>query len=254
MNVQKNTMFKTKVHVDLRDVDFLKNVKLSSVFSYLQDAASLAADHLGYGISTLVENFDVVWVLAKIRVEIDRLPEWDEELTIVTWPLEPKRVEFERDFYIIDKKGDIIIKAVSVWVLMDIKKRRLKRADTVGIQYANIENKRALEVKPGKLKDFGQLQSVYEKVIGYSDIDINGHLNNSKYVDYIMDCFPVNDHKKFQMNAIEVHFVNEALPGDTVQLFKDTSRIQEGIVYIEGLNKNQNKTFFKALIEFIERK
>ncbi|MCU9600674.1 acyl-[acyl-carrier-protein] thioesterase [Pallidibacillus thermolactis] len=248
MSTVKESIFRTKSHVDLRDVDFTRHLKLSSLFSYFQDVASLAADHLGYGIERLAKEFGVAWILLRIRVDIERMPKWDEEMTIETWPIEPNRVEFQRDFLVRDKNGNIIIRAVSVWVIMDLKERRLKRAETIGLQYPEKIKERAIDVRLGKLKGFGQLKEVYKKVIGYSDIDFNGHLNNSKYVDFIMDCFSIDEHKQNQIQSIEMHFINEALPGDTITIYKEHSNSNTGLFFIEGMNEMDNKTVFKVLV------
>jgi len=98
------------------------------------------------------------------------------------------------------------------------------------------------------MKDFGQLEVAYKKVIGYSDIDFNGHLNNSKYVDYIMDCFPVAEHKKHSLRSVDLNFMHEALPGDTLILLKDVSKAGEGIIYIEGVNEKDNHAVFRSRI------
>jgi acyl-ACP thioesterase len=247
------SLFTQTYHIDLRDVDFSKKLKLSALFSYFQDVASLASGNLGFGIDTLEEKFGVAWVLVRIKVDVIRYPEWNEEVVIETWPLEPTKVEFDRDFLVKDKDGKVIIKAVSKWVIMDIKERKLKRTEFINIQYPEKINDRAIEGKLGKLKDFGQLQSAYKKVIGYSDIDFNGHLNNSKYVDYIMDCFDMEDHKKYDVQTIDVNFINEALPGETILLQKDVSAAGENLVYIEGLNESEQKVLFKSLVRIGEK-
>lgn len=251
--MEQKIRFQSKIHVDLRDVDFTKKVKLSTLFSYFQDVASLASVELGYGIEQLERQFGVSWVLIRIRVEITRMPEWDEKITIETWPLEPKRVEFERDYLVRDANGEVIIRAVSVWVLMDIHQRRLKRNDVIGIHYPSVIKERAFEKKLGKLNSYGHLEKVYQKVIGYSDVDFNGHLNNSRYVDYAMDCFPIENHQQFEVKAIEVNFINEALPGDTITLFRDVSKSHENNIYIEGQKGETGKTVFKASVEISKR-
>ncbi|WP_462409586.1 acyl-[acyl-carrier-protein] thioesterase [Neobacillus sp. Marseille-QA0830] len=240
------SIFKKNYHIDLRDVDLKKQLRLSTLFSYFQETASLASEALGYGIEFLDKEFGVAWVLMRIRVEIIRNPNWDEEITIETWPLEPGKVEFDRDYLVKDKNGDIIIKAVSKWVIMDIASRKLRRSDKIGIRYPDNITERAIEGSLGKLKDFGSLETAYHKVIGYSDIDFNGHLNNSKYVDYIMDCFPVDDHKNYSMLMIDIQFQHEALPGDTITLQKDTSAADKNVIYIEGFNQADNKVVFKS--------
>ncbi len=240
------TIHRKNYHIDLRDVDFTKKLKLSTLFSYFQDIASMAAENLGAGIETLEKKFGVAWVLTRIRVDIARNPDWNEEITIETWALEPSKVEFDRDFLVKDKNGKTIIKAVSKWVIMDIKERKLRRTELIGLQYPENKIGRAIDCKLGKLKDFGKPEKVYNKVISYSDIDFNGHLNNSKYVDYMMDCFPVEDHKTYVVQSIDLHFNHEALPGDTITLIQDISLADEKIIYIEGINKAENKNVFKS--------
>lgn len=247
------SIYKQNYHVDLRDVDFTKKLKLSTLFSYFQEVASLASENLGFGINTLEKKFGVAWILTRIRVDILRSPDWDEEITIETWPLEPSKVEFDRDYLVKDKNGQVIVKAVSKWVIMDIKERKLKRTEVIGIHYPEKITERAIAGRLGKLKDFGKLTKAYDKVIGYSDIDFNGHLNNSKYVDYILDCFPVDDHVNHTIKSIDLNFTHEALPGDTITLSKDTSAINENRIYIEGKNQTDHTVVFKSQVTIVAK-
>lgn len=242
------TLFKENYHVDLRDVDFQKQLKLSTLFSFFQDVSSLASDNLGFGIQTLQEEFGVAWILMRIRVDMIRIPVWDEKITIETWPLEPKKLEFARDFIVRDQEGNVIVRAVSTWVIMDLDERKLKRTELIGFSSPEIKTERAIDCKLGKLNHAGQLEFSYEKVIGYSDIDFNGHLNNSKFVDFIMDCFDMDEHEKYGVETIEVNFMNEAIAGDTIVLYKDTS-LDTNQVYIEAVNGKDKRIVFKAKAE-----
>lgn len=242
------TLFKENYHVDLRDVDFQKQLKLSTLFSFFQDVASLASDNLGFGIQTLEQQFGVAWILMRIRVDVTRMPVWDEEITIETWPLEPGKLEFARDFIVRDQQGNPLVRAVSTWVIMDLEERKLKRTEFIGFTSPEIMTERAINSKLGKLKHSGQLDISYKKVIGYSDIDFNGHLNNSKYVDYMMDCFDMDEHKQFEVKTMEVNFTNEAIAGDTIVLYKDTSP-ETNQIYIEGVHEKDRRVVFKAKAE-----
>lgn len=244
--------YRKNFHVDLRDVDFKKELKLSALFTYFQEIASEASEQLGVGIEQLEREFHVAWVLVRMRVEILRNPKWNETITIESWPLEPNRVEFYRDFLVRDEGGNVIIKAISTWVIMDIHNRRLKRTDYIKLVYPENISERAIDRKMGKLKDFGNPEESYKKVIAYSDIDFNGHLNNSNYVDYILDCFPIEEHKKYTVRAIEVNFIQEALPGDTLTVQRDLSALSSNLIYIEGINE-QGYSIFKAQLEIGER-
>ena len=90
---------------------------------------------------------------------------------------------------------------------------------------------------------------VYRRTVGYSDIDANRHLNNSKYVDFIMDCFSLNDHEKYSITSIEVNYSKEALPGDSITIYKDMSQSHSNLIYIEGLNEKDNNLTFKTQLQ-----
>ncbi|HHV72563.1 MAG TPA: acyl-ACP thioesterase [Clostridia bacterium] len=247
------SLYKKKYHVELRDVDFTKKLKLSTLFGYFQDIASEAVDNLGIGIEILERKYGLAWILMRIRVEIIRYPEWNEEIIIETWAQQPKKLEFERDFIVRDLKGNVIIRAISTWIIVDIKTKKVRKSELIAIEYPEIIRERAIDCKLGKLKPFGQPIIAYRKVIGYSDVDFNGHLNNSRYVDFIMDCFSMENHKVYEIKGIEVNYVNEALPGDTLILYKDASALSSNLVYLEGVREKDDKLVFKAEVEIKER-
>lgn len=251
--MEAQIIHRNKYKIGYSDVDFKKELKLSSLFGLFQDTASVAAEKLGAGVVTLAEKFSVAWILMRIRVEIERIPVLDEEITVETWPHQPGRFEFERDYLVRDAAGDVIIRSVSNWVLMDIHTRELKRADLIHINYPPFIDEHALDSKPGRLKPPGQTEEVYRKVIGYSDVDFNGHINNTRHIDYTMDCFPLENHKQYRVGTIEVNYIKEAFPGDTLIMCRDVSAMDSNRVYIEGVSEGDGKTVFRAQVEVIRR-
>lgn len=241
-------LFKKEYHIDWGDIDLKKELKLSTLFSLFQDASSDASEELGFSIDRLENEFGLAWVLMKMRVDMIRNPKQSEVITIETWPLEPTRLSFDRDFLVKDSNGNVIIKAISTWVIMDLRERKIDRYNRAGINYSAPNNERAIDAKLSRLKAKGPLEIAYKKMIGYSDIDFNGHLNNAKYIDYIMDCFDISEHKKFKTKSIEVHFTNEALPGEEIILQKDISEVATSGIYIEGIKSKTNEAVFKARV------
>lgn len=245
--------YKNLYTIDYSDVDFTKCLKCSTLFGYFQDTASVAADKLGAGVDTLAGRYSVAWVLARMRVEFDRTPCWNETITVETWPHPPGKLEFERDYRVRDEKGNTIIRAGSSWVIFDINTRELRRSDFIQMDWPTFIQEHALLHKPGRLKPFAKPEPVYRKLIGYSDADFYGHINNSKYVDYIMDCFPLASHKQYSLRSIEVNYIKEAFPGDTLVLCRDTSAVDPNMVYIEGINEADGRVSFKAQVEMAPR-
>lgn len=243
-------VYKNNYVIGYSDVDFKKNLRLSTLFSYFQDTSSRNVDKLGIGVDALLEKYSIIWVLTKMLVNISRTPSLNEKITIETWPHPAKKYEFERDFLARDEQGNIVAAAISSWVLLDVNTRELKKSDIISKDYAPFtdDKERAIDSKLRKLRPFGQPEIAYRKVIGYSDTDFNGHINNAKYIDYIMDCFPIADHKKHTVKSIEVNYIKEVFPGDALILYKDTSMFDSKLVYIEGINQSDQKPAFRAQV------
>ncbi|MCR4436071.1 MAG: thioesterase [Clostridiales bacterium] len=233
------------------DVDFMKKLKLSAAFNYFQEIAGLHADNLGIGFNRIYREFGVAWVLMRMRVDIERYPVWEEEVTIETWPQLPRKYDFDRDYIVRDAEGKAIMRAVSTWVIVDVATREIKKSEVIAIDYPPITVERAIECTLGKIKPQGQPQIAYKRVIGCSDIDMNGHINNSKYVDFIMDCFSVEDLKKYSAKSIQVNYLKESFPGDTIALYKNTDAAETGQVFVEGINEKDGSTVFNSRISIL---
>jgi len=242
------SVYKKSITVQSRDSDFSLRVKLSALFSYFQEMATEHGQILGVGRSS-IQKHGVIWVLIRSRVEVERYPRMKEEIFIETWPEQPGKIEFERNFIVRDGEGVIIARALTSWVIIDVENRRLRRSSTLDAKFTDLGREKALSCELGKIKSNNQLNLSYKKAVRYSDIDINEHLNNSKYVDYIMDCFSLDEHKDYQVQSIEVDYVHEALPGETIELYTDMSESGQNIIYIEGINEKTNMTVFKSQIE-----
>jgi acyl-ACP thioesterase len=245
-------LYKKDYKVNLNHVDFKGNMKLSSLFTYFQDIADLHSENLKMGRKVLYEQYGVIWVLVRMRVDIIKYPKWKDIITVETWPQEPGRIGFDRDFLIKDSEGNILVKSVSTWVVIDIESRKLRKTKSVFTGYPPVIEERAIDCKLGNLKAKGELEMAYKRTVRYSDIDVNGHLNNAKYLDFIMDSFTLEEHKGFDVKSIEMSYSNEALPGDTINIYRDESQINSNILYMEGIDERDN-LIFKSQIE-IEKK
>lgn len=236
--------------IEHRDTDFNQKLKLSNIFLYLQDIGTLQAMEFGVGREDL-EPLNVIWVLVNTKLELYKHPKFNETITVKTWPQHMGKLEFERDYIIYDSNNNILAKAISSWVLIDIVNRKLKRSNILNTTLPSANIEKALDFSFQKLKSSGNLELVYKKMVRYSDIDINQHLNNTKYIDYIMDCFPLEFHKSFNIKSIEVNFLHEALPGDMISVYKDSNyqNDDKNKIYIEGINETNNKTAFKCILE-----
>ena len=248
------SVFKKHYHVEIRDVDFTKKLKLSALFNYIQETASRHVENLGTGVETIEKRCQAAWIFMRARVEIERYPLWNEDITIETWQPTPRKFEFERDFIVRNAAGQVIMRMASIWIIVDIKTRALKNTDAIAVEYPPVFEERALNTRPEKIKPFPNRKVAYTKKICYSDTDINGHINNAKYIDLATDCFPVEQHLRYLIKSMQINYVREAVPGDSIIVYTDISELNSNIVYIGGVQENDGSAIFNAVVEIIPAK
>ena len=197
-------------------VDFQFRATMASLGDILLTAAQFNADDNGFGLRRLNE-MECSWVLSRIAIEMKRFPEQYENIQVETWVEEVGRANTTRNFCIRDEKNEIIGNACSVWVFFDMKTRRAKDLQTLdGIQgFANgeaglIEKPIRLGAVEGKEYDGFKVK--------YSDIDINGHVNSIRYIQWISDCFSLDCYRKSPVKRFEINYLNEMLYDDLVKI------------------------------------
>ncbi|MCL2493884.1 MAG: thioesterase, partial [Clostridiales bacterium] len=124
---------------------------------------------------------------------------------------------------------------------------REKLLDYYGLE---MRTERSLGRSLGKLQPVAGTKPVFEKLIGYSDVDYNSHLNNARYIDYIMDCIPFSEHKRREVRALEINYLNELVPGDTIELRRADAPDDEKRTYFEGVRKEDGESVFLSTIEW----
>ena len=158
------------------------------------------------------------WVLSRIAIEMKRFPEQYEHIQVDTWIEEVGRVSTTRNFCIRDEKNEIIGSASSSWVMLDMKTRRAKDLMNLEGIHEFASGEACLIEKPIKLGAVtGDVLDTFN--IKYSHIDINGHTNSVRYIEWISDCFSLDKYREKQVKRFEINYVNELLFGDKVAIY-----------------------------------
>jgi acyl-ACP thioesterase len=249
MTIKQVPKLDNRCRILISDCDFTRKLKPSALFSYFQEIAGLHADNQGAGIDTLAREHGAAWVLTRMRVDVTRYPDRDEEVILETWPQEPRKYEFDRDYLMRDLAGNIIARGVSVWVVLDVSSRRLVRSEVIWRGLPGALTERAIDCAMGKIKLPPEPAAAYKRRIGCSDTDMNGHLNNSKYVDFIMDCFSMEQLRRRRAGSIKVNYLSEAFPGDTMVMLTADGAPGSGRVYVEGIKEGDGGTVFVAQVD-----
>ena len=247
-DIMNKCMLSKSYHIIGRDVDYNKKLKPSALFSYLEDIAGLNALELGIDQDTIAERANAAWIVSRMRLQMDKYPSWKDDITIETWPQLPQKYLFERDYVVKAADGEVLGRGTSVWAIIDIDTRKPLPSDAIRVDYREIRTERAIDSKSARMAPFGEMVEIAHRPVCYSDIDMNGHVNNSRYLDYIMDCYPVDTILKHPVKELQINYVNEALPGETVVFYRSDDPSHEKNIYIEGRCQKDGRIIFKAII------
>lgn len=191
-------------------------MKPSYLLRWMQEYASEHASEMGLGWQELMQE-DMVYLLSRMTVKISRMPKAKEDIEIKTWEREASKVLYNREFSIRSREGKALVEATTQWMLVNPKTRRIIRPDKAGFATPKQEFTAQVEDR-GRIRLPETMEWVGRKVIRYSDIDRNGHVNNAVYADILCD-FCGMDLSLQPVTEIYLSFVHEALPGQVIDLY-----------------------------------
>jgi acyl-ACP thioesterase len=197
-------------------VDCFRRLRLSVLMRLFQECCIAHTEELGMGREkTLDRGF--LWVINSETIEITRLPEYDEEITLLCRPGRTLHFFFPRQMAVLDHEGNVIIRIGAIWSLIGMKTRELIDPGEEGITISGED--RADDVKaPVSLRDPALPRTTGKRTAAYSQIDINGHMNNTNYVDMALDLIGYEELKDLRFTAIRCLFRKEILPGTEFDL------------------------------------
>lgn len=243
------TFWEDDLKVRAYDIDFKNKLKVSSIFNYMQDIASTHADNLNVGYRQLLEK-ELFWVLSWVKLEFNNLPQFEDKFKIKTWPKGRYKLYALRDFLLFDNSGGVFCRIASAWLLINAKSKRITDLKNLSIEFPYQPDEHALTDLPAKIPVVKTGGIAFSKKINYSDIDINRHVNNEKYIEYILDCYPNEFHERNRMKSMTVSFISETKFNDEIQIGLNTSLSANGLHYLEGINKGAERLAFQSLIEW----
>lgn len=215
-----------------------RRLRTSRLFEMLQNACVLHTEELGAGRTKTLDK-GILWVVIEQSMEISRMPEYGEEITVETWPGETMHVLFPRYFRVKDEAGNILINGSALWTLIDARTRKFVFADQYGIDVPGESHEgQASLPKPIKTEETDHHSSF---TVPYSYCDLNGHMNNARYLDLAEDTIPSAAHGDHLLR-IETQYDQEIQFQQTIDV---DWGVHENTYYITG---HSEKNFFKILL------
>jgi acyl-ACP thioesterase len=229
-------------------VDFTGRLTMGVLGNHLLNCAGFHASERGFGIAEINENH-YTWVLSRLAIELEDMPRQYEDFSINTWIENVYRLFTDRNFELQDKNGKTIGYARSVWAMISMETR--KPADLISLHGNNlgqyVSDRECPIDKPGRIK-VSVDAPVEEYQTRYSDIDINGHVNSIKYIEHILDLFPMDTFKEKQVKRFEMAYVAESYYGDVLSFYLEEKNENEYDIEVKKNNQEvvvRSKVIFK---------
>lgn len=168
------------------DCDVNRRMRPAALFIAMQEGGEHHALHLGLGYDAMMER-GLFFVLARIHARFERLPRCGETIVHTTWPGMSNRFFCPRYHTFTLEDGTPIASAGALWVMLDVHERKIVSPKAVVLPFPDTSDIPAPIDLPARLPQLGEATRTIERAPVYSDYDINGHVNNTRYIAYLCD-------------------------------------------------------------------
>ena len=240
-----DSVYQLSFTVDDLHADRFGRLKSSSILYFVQEAAGRHWQHIEGATS---QNCPLYWVIIRHRVQVTRLPGKGEQIFLETWPMPTTRVAYPRSVVAYDAQGRELFRSISLWVLMDPQTRAMVLPGKSGITVPGILRGNELP-SPQSLAP-ATLGDRVERTVRFTDLDVNGHMNNARYLDHLADLLPGSFHEHHVIQDMTLGYLAEALEGDVLQQqwqLDENSRLRLEITRPAG---EKNNRIFSADVQY----
>ena len=228
-------------------VDRYGRLKLSTLLYFAQEVAGRHFDRIAMTYEQLMEK-GMFWAIIRQRVQITRLPQSGETIREETWPMPNTRVAFPRSVAGYDAEGRELFRVLSLWVLMDVNTRAMILPGKICIALPGTVRGNELAA-PGSLPA-KTLLNHRSRTVCFTDLDRNGHMNNTKYLDWIADLLPSQFHESHSPAEFTVCYMSEAREGQELTLSWEFD--QDGCMNLDAhrLSGEKSERIFSARLQY----
>ena len=208
-------MYTQEFHILGSSVDRYGRLKPSMLLYYIQEVAGIHGSALGASFEALAAR-NLFWAIIRQKVQITRLPMAGETIRLETWAMPATRTNYPRSTVAYDAQGNELFRAIGMWVLMDVNTRAMVLPGKSGVTVQGLLTGSELKA-PGSLAP-KPLTNTATRFVRYSDLDRNGHMNNTRCLEWLQDLLPSAFHKENIPTEFTVCYHSEAREGDELQL------------------------------------
>lgn len=236
--------------------DFSGHIFIGHLGNHLLNAADFHSNERGYGMDYL-NTVHKTWVLSRFVIEMDEMPKAYDRIVVDTWVESVMRFFTSRNFAIRGRGGHVYGHGRSIWAMIDTATRQpvdiMQERD--GLISAYIEDGKECPIEPFRRvkvsKDAPCKASVDTR---YSDVDVNGHINSVKYIEHILDMWPLGWYREHRLKRIDIAYTAETYFGDRLHLAVEQRSDMECDVMVmkSGENDAERREVCRCKLNFVK--
>ena len=231
--------------------DFSGRLFMGHLGNHLLNAADFHSNDRGFGMRYL-NGIHRTWVLSRLAIEMDEMPAQYARFAVETWVESAMRFFTQRNFRVSDtESGRVYGYGRSVWAMIDTESRQ--PTDILAIREGDINNwivkdKECPIDKGGRVRMDDKAELVRTIDTYYNDVDINGHVNSVKYIEHVLDLWPVSWYQEHAIRRFEVAYVAEAHQGDRLSFYREQ---QDDGSYCVRICKDEDKEVARSRVVMV---
>ena len=248
MTDMEESIFFDSFKVQASETDASKSIKVPSLLGYMQEAAWTNATKLGFSTYDMLKE-GITWVVNRMYVEFLELPTYPQVLKIETWPSDLDKYFAYRDFRVFDESNNLMVQATSNWLVLDINTRKLIAIpDYIKDARFSVDRGGMDRIKGKCTFDQNKIENEFSIGVSWFDLDVNNHVNNTKYFQWIFDSLDHRILENKKTKSIDITFKAEAGHGDDV--VSQSYALDENTFAHQIINKSTDKVLVVAKSKF----
>jgi len=205
--------------------DFSQRLFMGHLGNHMLNAADFHSSARGFGMKYLM-TIQRSWVLSRLAIEMEEMPQQYTKFNVETWVESAMRYFTSRNFRVVGDDGHVYGYGRSIWAMIDTESRQptdIFSIDNGAINNWIVKDKECPIDKGGRVKMSEEGELVRTIDTYYHDIDINGHVNSVKYIEHVLDLWPLDWYRTHRIHRFEIAYVAEAHEGDRLSFYKETA-------------------------------
>ena len=210
------------------DSDINNNIKMVSLMKIFGDISSIHEELIALeGIKYLKDN-NLSWIIYSYSIDIKRPILYKSKIKVETYLDGIKKFYACRVYKVYDENNMLLAEGRIIFLLIDLERRRAVRIPKKYCELINMSDNGEVELKSTKIEKLIREDLESTIFVRRSDIDFNKHVNNTKYLEWTMECTPECILDEYSLVSAKIKYEKEVILKDEVNIICQWDEIQNG--------------------------